>query len=71
MVLFWVPDFKKYNFDRRRYYFPFPRSKRKLNTMNNTVTLDLECYPEELSEVQLQQYEKAEKEHNEIRMKVN
>lgn len=39
--------------------------------MNNTVTLDLECYPEELSEVQLQQYEKAEKEHNEIRMKVN
>lgn len=39
--------------------------------MSDTVTLELECFPDELSPIQLETYEKAEKEHNEIRSKLN
>lgn len=39
--------------------------------MSATVTLELECFPDDLSPIQLEQYEKAEKEHNEIRSKLN
>lgn len=39
--------------------------------MSDTVLLDLECFPDELSPIQLETYEKAEKEHNEIRAKLN
>lgn len=37
----------------------------------SVVTLQLDCFPDELSSVQLEQYERAEKEHNEIRSKLN
>lgn len=44
---------------------------RPPTTMSETCTLELECYPDDLSPIQLEQYEKAEKEHDEIRSKLN
>ncbi|GAB0096065.1 THAP-type zinc finger [Sergentomyia squamirostris] len=39
--------------------------------MPGFMTLDMECWQDELSPVQLASYEKAEKEHNEIRQKLS
>lgn len=39
--------------------------------MSETVTLELDCVVDDLSPIQLEQYEKAEKEHDEIRSKLN
>uniref|UniRef100_A0A1B0GPI2 Uncharacterized protein n=2 Tax=Phlebotomus papatasi TaxID=29031 RepID=A0A1B0GPI2_PHLPP len=38
--------------------------------MPEFVTLDMECWQDDLSPVQLAAYEKAEKEHNDIRQKI-